>query len=180
MKQKTLSSIQTLCLALSLAATTLYAVNPSQFSGSVLVRTSNAITTKNQRTGDSWVGSVAQDVSKDGAVVVRKGTPVTGTIENTKSSQGAPLLRLQLSHIGADPVLSAPYEAEAAPGERKLGRKMTGWALTGALVGGILHGGKGAAVGAAAGAGVGGLRGLSRESGEAVIAPETLLRFEVR
>lgn len=167
MKQKTLSTIQIFTLALSLAATTLYAVNPTQFSGSVHVRTSNTISSKSAKSGDSWVGSVAQDVSRDGVVVVRKATPVTGTIENTIAAKGTPLLRLLRFHIGADPVQAVPYEAEAAPGDNKLIQRMTGWALTGAM-------------GAAAGAGVVGRRGSSREAGQAVIAPETLLNFEVR
>lgn len=180
MKQKTIQSIQDLVLIASLAATTLFAANPSGFSGSISVRTSNTISSQKAQSGDAWVGSLNNDVIREGKDLLRKGTPVTGILESTKETTGAPILRLRLTAIGAETVQAEPYEAIATPGDRKLGRKMTGWAITGALVGVTLGGGKGAAVGAAAGAGVGGMRGLSREKGEAVVPSESVLSFRVQ
>ncbi len=137
----------------------------------ITIRTTNALSSKTAKVGDTWVGTVANT-----------GAPAGGIIEEvfTKSSAPQASLGLKLVSIDGQPVNATPYRVEGEVTHRRASRTVTGWALTGALVGGVLHGGKGAAVGAGAGAGVGAARAASPIKSEAVIPAESLLNFHLR
>lgn len=166
----------TLCLSLATAG------NLLDFAGEVRVRTTTTLNSKTIKAGDAWDGSLAADVVRDGNVVLRRGTPVEGTVAEaqSKATAGQGRLVLKLVSINGQIVKSDAYERTAEVTHKPASKTMTGWAVTGALVGGLLHGGKGAAIGAGAGAGVGAMRSAAAERHDAVIPAETVLNFQLR
>lgn len=60
MKQKTIQSIQDLVIVASLAATTLFATNPSEFSGSISLHTSKTVISQRAQSGDARVEALGK------------------------------------------------------------------------------------------------------------------------
>ncbi len=159
------------------------AVAAIPLTGDIRIRTTNQLTTANVKPGDSWVGHVAQDFIRDGEVVVKRGTPVTGIVmEVSTPKDKAPRasLSIKLLAVGADTVETTAHRAEGGLSGSRPMAKVTGWGATGAFFGTLLGGGKGALIGAGAGAGLGGLRSLSGEKVDAVIPAETVLTFRIK
>lgn len=152
-------------------------------TGDISIRTTNQLTTANVKPGDSWVGHVAHDLTRDGEVVVKRGTPVTGIVVDVstpKDKTPRASLSIKLLAVGADTVDTNAHRAEGGLAGSRPVAKVTGWGAAGAFLGSLLGGGKGALIGAGAGAGLGGLRSRSREKGDAVIPAETLLTFRIK
>jgi len=147
-------------------------------AASVLIRTTNSLSSGKAQTGQQWQGVLEADLYAGGSRIAKRGATVQGTI--VEVSQSPSLLRLQLTRLDGQSVEAADYEQAGVEKDRGTGRKITGWAITGALVGGVLSGGKGAAAGAAAGTAVGAARAAGRRYEAAEIPAESLLRFEVK
>lgn len=147
----------------------------------VTVRTSSRLSSEKAHPGDTWTGSIADDIKRDGQLVIARGTPVRGVVDSIEhgSAHVAPSLSLKLTWIGDQAVNYGMYEPAVGNFEKRSTTKtVVGWSLAGALVGGILHGGKGAAVGAGAGAGIGALRGRGGKREPAIIQAESIVRFQ--
>src|ERR1700731_5047085 len=74
---------------------------------SVSVRLGQTISSDKARSGDSWAGTLSNDVVVDGRVVARRGDPVQGRVVDAKASgrlSGTALLSLQLASINGAPV----------------------------------------------------------------------------
>jgi hypothetical protein len=147
----------------------------------IRVRSNVTLHSKTARSGQTWDGSLANDIVKDGVTLYRRGTAVEGIVVSAVSAKAADTARLELklTAVNGEKLSASTEPVEGTVTKKRASRTMTGWALTGALVGGILYGGKGAAAGAAAGAGVGAVRAQAKDKSEALIPAETVLTFRV-
>jgi len=115
--------------------------------------------------GDSWDGTLAEDVVVAGQVAWPRGTPVKGTVTQSapagrlQSGQGG--LGIRVSTVGYNQVESGTYQVVGAKRTERDAKMIGGGAALGALVGLLTskghHAGPalgGAAIGAAAGTGV--------------------------
>src|SRR6202795_2370067 len=83
------------------------------------VRIGQTISSKDAKSGDTWVGTLAADLSVDGKVLALKGAPVQGIIVSAKGSgriSGTADLQLQVTAITIDeksqPVVTASVGQE--------------------------------------------------------------------
>jgi hypothetical protein len=144
----------------------------------LLVRLDSAISTDSAAAGQRFSCKLEADLSADGVVVARAGTPVYGRVTKGKKAgrlAGKSELELQLSEInlgGQTVALATSNYAQAGQGEfRSTARN----AAVGAGVGAAFDGGEGAAKGAA----IGGAVSLIKK-GEAVTLPAgSLLEFRL-
>lgn len=147
-----------LCL-LALVAQALVANAQTIPSGtSVSVRLGQTISSDKARSGDTWAGTLRQDVVVDGRMVARRGDPVRGRVVDAKASgrlSGTALLALQLTSINGAPVTTSTVSRKGGSHKGRDAGAIGGTAAAGAIIGALAGGGKGAAIGAGAGAGVG-------------------------
>lgn len=150
------------------------------------IRLSQTLDTASTREGDPFAAVLDSDILIDGAVVLHKGTAVTGhvdTVQEATHFKGSSLLVIQLTSLqdrGSSLLLSTDAYSKAGNGRGKnSAAKIGGGAAVGAILGGIFGGGKGAAIGAAAGGGAGaGAQAITR--GQQVQIPaESLIRFRL-
>jgi hypothetical protein len=131
--------------------------------GTVLeIRLAEDISTKQNKTGDTFSVLLERDLEANGEVLLRKGSVLVGTIEEATAPgrvKGRAELSFFLSGISFDgqeyPIRTNTITMEA---ESTKGRDVATVGATtaiGAVLGGIFGGGKGAAIGGAAGAGAG-------------------------
>jgi hypothetical protein len=125
----------------------------------IAVRTTQPISTKHNKTGETFTAIIDQDVSVGGRRVIPKGSRATGRLAEVKpagkSAGGRVSLVLTTIELEKGPLVvqTEPIVLEAK-GKRDAGRVVGGSAI-GAIVGGIAGGGSGAAIGAAVGGGAG-------------------------
>lgn len=137
--------------------------------------------------GDSFIATLASDVSVDVNNVIPKGTPVRGTVVDAKPLgrfKGGALLELRLTSItvsGTEQKIetSAVERTKKGKGKRTAALAGGGTAL-GAIVGGIAGGGKGAAIGAVAGGGAGAGGAAFTGNKEIVFPAESVLSFRLK
>jgi hypothetical protein len=150
----------------------------------IRVRLDSDLGSKISQPGDSFSATVADDVRKDGDVVIPKGARAEGTVIDAKPLghfKGGALLSVKLERVhtrwGSYPVATSSIaRAEKGKGKRSAGF-IGGGAGLGALIGGIAGGGKGAAIGALAGGGAG-TAGTALTGNKQIVLPaETLLTF---
>lgn len=128
----------------------------------ISVVTDQAISSKNARVGQTVHGTVAQDVTVGGKVVIPKGSEAKLSVSSVQASgrlstPGKLYLRLRTVtvHGKAIAVATGSYgKTMGGKGKRDAGF-IGGGAAGGAVIGALAGGGKGAAIGAAAGAGAG-------------------------
>ena len=172
--------IAILATTLALAVAAAAAGIPS--GTNVTVRVSSAISSETAQPGDTWDGSLANDVVAGGATIAKAGAPVRGRVVDSKSSGRlhAPGI-LSVSLVSVDGMAVSTTRATfGGKGHTKSNvEKIGGGAAVGALIGGLAGGGKGAAIGAGAGAAAG--TGVAAATGkkEAVIPAESALTFTV-
>lgn len=150
----------------------------------IRVRLDTDLGSKISQPGDSFSATVADDVRKDGAIVVPKGARAEGTVIDAKPLgrfKGGALLSIKLERIhtkwGSYPVATSSISrAEKGKGKRSAGF-IGGGAGLGALIGGIAGGGKGAAIGALAGGGAGTAGTAFTGNKQIVLPAESLLTF---
>lgn len=146
-----------------------------------------AVSTKNNNTGDRFEASLAAPVRVDGNEVLPLGTKVRGTVTQAASAghlKGGAVLALTLDSIRAGgqtyPIETSEYsEVGKARGKRTLVGG-GGGAAVGAVIGAIAGGGKGAAIGAVAGGGAGTAGAAYTGERDISIAPESRLHFKLR
>ena len=128
----------------------------------ISVVTDQAVSSKTAKIGQTVTGTVSQDVTSSGKVVIPKGSAVKLTVSSVQASgrlstPAKLYLRLRTVTVGGKTYTFATSSAgrtESGKGKRDAGF-IGGGAAGGAVIGALAGGGKGAAIGAAAGAGAG-------------------------
>jgi hypothetical protein len=150
------------------------------------VRLSQALSSGENKAGDKFEGTLAQDLEIDGRIVAPKGSVVVGKVAEVEESgrvSGRARMSLALTEIHAGqstyPVRTntLSFEAESTKGrDAKTVGATTG---VGAIIGAIAGGKKGAAIGAVVGAGAGGGTVLATKGKEVKLEPEQRLSFKL-
>ena len=153
----------------------------------ISVVTDQSVSSKTAKVGQTITGSVAQDVTSDGKVVIPKGSPVKLTVSGAQASgrlstPAKLYLRLRTVTVGGK-----TYTIATSSAGRTLGGKgkrdagfIGGGAAGGAIIGALAGGGKGAAIGAAAGAGAGTAGAAATGKKDIEFPAETKLSFTTR
>ncbi len=153
----------------------------------ISVVTDQSVGSKTAKVGQTITGSVAQDVTSDGKVVIPKGSPVKLTVSGAQASgrlstPAKLYLRLRTVTVGGK-----TYTIATSSAGRTLGGKgkrdagfIGGGAAGGAVIGALAGGGKGAAIGAAAGAGAGTAGAAATGKKDIEFPAETKLSFTTR
>ena len=126
------------------------------------IRINERISVKSSRAGDHFSGEVVEPVESNGSIVIPKGTPVSGRIDESHRRghfKGRSILELRLTSMtlnGNQYALDTHDSVRTKKGKGKRSSAFIG-GMTGAgmLIGGIATGGVGLAIGGAAGAGAG-------------------------
>ena len=175
-----------LALALAIPALALAGGTVPQ-GAKITVVTDQSVSSKTAKIGETVSGSVAQDVTSEGKVVIPKGTPVKLTVSSVQASgrlstPAKLYLRLRIVTVGGK-----SYTIATSSAGRTLGGKgkrdagfIGGGAAGGAVIGALAGGGKGAAIGAAAGAGAGTAGAAATGKKDIEFPAETKLAFTTR
>ena len=180
--------IRTIAIFLALALPTL-----SQASGTVpagariSVVTDQSVSSKTAKVGQTISGTVAQDVTVSGKVVIPKGSAAKLTVSSVQASgrlstPARLYLRLRTVTVSGKTYTFATNSAgrtEKGKGKRDAGF-VGGGAAGGAVIGALAGGGKGAAIGAAAGAGAGTAGAAATGKKDIEYPAETRLSFATR
>jgi hypothetical protein len=171
-----------LCAALVLMALVAQAARiPS--GTNVNVRLGQTISSDKARSGDTWSGTLADDVAANGRVLARRGDPVAGKVVDAKASgrlSGTADIELQLTSINGRPVTSETVGSTGSGHKGRNAKAIGGGAAAGAIIGALAGGGKGAAIGAGAG-GAAGTAGAAATGKKDVKFPvESILTFTIR
>jgi len=153
----------------------------------ISVVTDQSVSSKTAKVGQTVTGSVGQDVTSGGKVVIPKGSPVKLTVSSVQASgrlstPAKLYLRLRSVTVGGK-----TYTIATSSAGRTLGGKgkrdagfIGGGAAGGAVIGALAGGGKGAAIGAAAGAGAGTAGAAATGKKDIEFPAETRLAFTTR
>jgi hypothetical protein len=152
----------------------------------IRIRVDQDLSSKDSQAGQAFSGTVADDVTIDGQVVIAKGARADGTVVDAKALgrfKGGALLAVKLDKVhsrwGSYPVETGTIsKAEQGKGKRSAGF-IGGGAGLGALIGGLAGGGKGAAIGALAGGGAGTAGTAFTGNKQIVIPAESVLTFRL-
>lgn len=153
-----------------------------QAGTSIPVRITERLSASHDEVGDRFTGVVAEDVTSQGNVVLRRGTPVEGSVVASKGRgrfKGAGALGIELTSIAGTPVTSSEYEVAVKGKGKRTAVFAGGGAGLGALIGGLAGGGKGALIGGLAGAGGGTAADAFTGNRDVVIPSESLVRFRL-
>ena len=151
------------------------------------VVSSATISTQSAVAGDEVSFILNEDITDGGRVIARRGTTVKGAVTESDPGgrvKGVATIAVTLNAItlpdgGTASLRTNDYSVEA---ESSVGKDATKTAIAtgiGAAVGAIIGGGKGAAIGAGAGAAGGTGVALATHGNPAVIAPETVITFNL-
>jgi len=153
---------------------------------SVTVSLGSALGSKLSQTGQTFTGSLAQDVMVGDTVAIPKGANVNGTVVDAKplgKFAGGAVLQVRLDSItlnGSDLPVQAEARNFSAKGKGKRTAVITGGgAALGGIVGALAGGGKGAAIGMAAGAGAGAGGSALTGNKDIVLPAEYALTFQL-
>ncbi len=153
----------------------------------ITVVTDQSASSKTAKIGQTVTGSVAQDVTSGGKVVIPKGSAVKLTVSSVQASgrlstPAKLYLRLHTVTVGGKTYTFATSSAGrtlGGKGKRDAGF-IGGGAAGGAIIGALAGGGKGAAIGAAAGAGAGTAGAAATGKKDIEFPAETKLAFTTR
>jgi hypothetical protein len=149
----------------------------------IRVRLGQTISSAKARSGQTWDGTLASDLSVDGRVIARRGAPVEGRVAEADSSgrlSNRAVLRLQVTSVDGTPVNTDTVTKE---GKAHTGRNVKaagGGAALGAIIGAIAGGGKGSAIGAGAGAAAGTVGAAVTGKKDVVFPVESIVTFTIR
>jgi hypothetical protein len=153
----------------------------------VTVVTDQAVSSKTAKIGQPITGSVAQDVTSGGKVVIPKGSPVKLSVSSVQASGRLSTPAKLYLRLRAVTVGGKTYTFATSSAGRTLGGKgkrdagfIGGGAAGGAVIGALAGGGKGAAIGAAAGAGAGTAGAAATGKKDIEYPAETRLAFTTR
>jgi hypothetical protein len=153
----------------------------------ISVVTDQAVSSKTAKIGQTITGTVSQDVTSGGKVVIPKGSAAKLTVSSVQASgrlstPAKLYLRLRTVTVGVKTYTFATSLAgrtEGGKGKRDAGF-IGGGAAGGAIIGALAGGGKGAAIGAAAGAGAGTAGAAATGKKDIEFPAETRLTFTTR
>jgi hypothetical protein len=150
---------------------------------SVVVSVTQQLSASKNEVGDPWSGVLAEPVTTSGgAVVFRKGAPVTGTVVAAKGRgrfKGSGALGIQVTSIAGKPVSVNEYEKEEKGKGKRTAGMIGGGTGAGALIGGLAGGGKGALIGGLVGAGAGTAGAAFTGNKDVVIPSESIVTFHL-
>ncbi len=153
----------------------------------ISVVTDQSVSSKTAKIGQTISGTVSQNVTSGGTVVIPKGSEVKLTVSSVQASgrlstPAKLYLRLRSVTVGGK-----TYTIATSSAGRTLGGKgkrdagfIGGGAAGGAIIGALAGGGKGAAIGAAAGAGAGTAGAAATGKKDIEFPAETRLAFTTR
>jgi hypothetical protein len=153
---------------------------------SVEVRLSVGLSSRSNRSGDTFAATLAEPLVAGNRVLVPRGAMVAGEVVQAQASGhlkdpaelGVTLTSLEAD--GKDYDLSTSTDVRTAGSHKKHDAKWIGGAAVGgALLGALVGGGKGAAIGAGVGAGGGTAGAYATGRDDIVLQPETRLRFKL-
>ena len=164
-------------LALSLTASAAIPVGTK-----VTVRLGQAISSESAHTGDTWQGTLANDLVVNGQTIAKAGDPVKGKVTYAKASgrlKTPGQVTIRLTEVNGTTVTSSAVGAKGKSHTKSNATKIGGGAAAGALIGGLAGGGKGALIGAGAGAGAG--TGVAYATGkqDVLLSAETARTFTI-
>ena len=150
------------------------------------VRVNERIDVKHAVPGQHFSGEIVEPVMRNGAVVIPRGTPVGGRIDEAHRRghfKGASVLELRLVSMrlnGNDYGIDTRDTVRSKKGKGKRTAGFIG-GLTGAgmLIGGLAGGGAGLAIGAASGAGAGTVLAGTTGNRDIVIPAESIVHFRL-
>src|SRR5712664_3853381 len=180
--------IRTIAISLALALPALTQARGTIPAGTKIpVVTDQSVSSKTAQVGQTISGTVAQDVTVGGKVVILKGSAAKLTVSGVQASGrlSAPAklyLRLRTVTVGGKTYTFATNSVgrtEKGKGKRDA-EFIGGGAAGGAIIGALAGGGKGAAIGAAAGAGAGTAGAAATGKKDIEYATETRLSFTTR
>lgn len=179
MNIRRISAILSVGLALSLVAT---AATTIPAGTKVTVRIGHALGSATSHTGDSFDGTVANDVVIGNTTIAKAGDPVKGKVTYAKASgrlKDPGVITIRLTSINGNAVTTSSVSRKGSGHTKSNATKIGGGAAAGALIGAIAGGGKGAAIGAGAGAGAG--TGVAMMTGkqDVTLSAETAYTFTV-
>jgi hypothetical protein len=148
----------------------------------VTVRLGQAISSETAHTGDTWEGTLANDVVVNGQTIAKAGDPVKGKVTYAKSSgrlKTPGQVTIRLTSVNGTTVTSSAVGAKGKSHTKSNLTKIGGGTAAGALIGGLAGGGKGAAIGAGVGAGAG--TGVAAATGkqDVTLSAETARTFTI-
>lgn len=153
----------------------------------LVIRTIQALSTKDMQSGDSFRATLDAPLVRDGAIIAEKGSSVSGVIVLAQRAGHVDRhsdLQLQLKEINTTDgqrihVTTSIVDQQGQGDTRGNAEKVGGGAALGAIIGAIAGGGKGAAIGAGAGSAAG-AGGVFATRGKDVVLPsETRLTFQL-
>ncbi len=150
------------------------------------IRINQRIDVKHAAPGQRFTGELAEGVSRDGSVLLPRGTHVRGVVAAAHRRghfKGRSILSLRLTSLvynGQDyPLETADFVASKKGKGKRTAGFIGGTAGVGMLVGGLATGGVGLAVGGLAGGGLGTLLAGTTGNRDIVIPAESLVRFQL-
>ena len=153
----------------------------------IQIRLGQSIDTRRDHPGTRFIGHVAVPVVEEGRVIVPRGAPCHGHLEESKPSgrlKGRAIIRLSLDSCevnGRNYTIDTSDRSFVSKNHKKRNIALIGGgAATGASIGAIAGGGVGAAVGAGAGAAAGTVGAVITGKRNLHLAPETRLTFRLR
>jgi hypothetical protein len=153
----------------------------------IAVVTSSTLSTKTNKTGESFQASLAQDIVDGDWMIAKKGAAVTGVISESDPGgkvKGVASITIQLKRLTlADgqeiSIATNSFSADAKSTKKKDAAKVGIGAGVGAAIGAIAGGGKGAAIGAGVGGAAGTGAVLATRGAPATIPGEKPLTFKL-
>ena len=154
----------------------------------ITIRTSQYISSDQNRPGDGFTAELQQPLVVDGWVVARRGQTVLGRVIVARkagrikgnSELGVELSQLVLVDGQQIPIRTQLMQTSAGAAHREEATAVGGGAGIGAIIGAAASGGKGAAIGAVTGAGAALAGVLLTRGRQTEIPPETLLTFQLQ
>jgi hypothetical protein len=150
------------------------------------IRINQDINVKHTVAGDRFTGEIVEPVSRNGIVLIPRGTPVRGRVDAAHRRghfKGSSILELRLTSMtmnGNEYALDTHDNVRTKKGK---GKRTTGFiaGMTGAgmIIGGVASGGVGLGIGAAAGAGAGTLIAGTTGNRDINIPAESIVHFRL-
>jgi hypothetical protein len=149
------------------------------------VWTTSTLSTKSNKTGETFSATLAEPIEHDGWVIAEKGAHVRGVILESDPGgrvKGTASLAVTINRLtladGRTVTLAVDAVGQAAKSTKGKDAKKIGIATgVGAAIGAIAGGGSGAAIGAGIGGGAGAAHTMATRGAAAVIPAETELTF---
>ena len=154
---------------------------------SISVETSSTLSTKSNKSGDTFEASLVEPIVDGDWVIAKKGATVEGMIVESDpggrvegvASMRVALKRLTLADGRTIELSTGSFTTQAKSTKKNDAAKVGIGAGVGAAVGAIAGGGKGAAIGTVVGGGAGAAQAMATRGDPATIPGETRLTFKL-